>query len=103
MKIENDDDRLILIAAFRYALGRMTYMPSVVAGVLAQCWADLTEHERRLIRREIAKAIERGRAGMDCDVATWRRVLELPIGPGGQNKAEQKNHNEEAINGNTSN
>ena len=42
MKIENDDDRLILIAAFRYALGRMTYMPSVVAGVLAQCWADLT-------------------------------------------------------------
>ena len=24
MKIENDDDRLILIAVFRYALGRMT-------------------------------------------------------------------------------
>ena len=77
MKIENDDDRLILIAAFRYALGRCSYMPSVVAGVLAQCWDDLTEHERRLIRREIAKAIERGRAGMDCDVAAWRRVLAL--------------------------
>ena len=77
MKIENDDDRLILIAAFRYALGRCSYMPSVVAGVLAQCWADLTEHERRLIRREIAKAIKRGHAGMDCDVATWGRILEL--------------------------
>ena len=76
MKIETDDDRLVLIAAFRYALGRMTYMPSVVAGVLAQCWADLTEHDQRLIKREIAEAIERGHAGMACDVATWRRVLE---------------------------
>lgn len=103
MKIETDDDRLILIAAFRYALGRHSYIPSVVAGVLEQCWADLTEHDQRLIKREIAEAIERGHAGMDCDVATWRRVLELPVGPGGQNKAEQKNHNEEETNGNTSN
>ena len=77
MKIETDDDRLILIAAFRYALGRMSYMPSVVAGVLTQCWPDLTEHDQRLIRREIAEAIERGHAGMSCDVATWRRVLAL--------------------------
>ena len=77
MKIENDDDRLILIAAFRYALGRCSYMPSVVAGVLAQCWADLTEHDQRLIRREIDEAIERGHAGMDCDVATWKLVLAL--------------------------
>ena len=77
MKIETDDDRLILIAAFRYALGRCSYMPSVVAGVITQCWADLTEHDQRLITREITEAIERKHAGMDCDVATWRRVLAL--------------------------
>ena len=77
MKIETDDDRLVLIAAFRYALGRCSYMPSVVAGVLAQCWAGLTEHDRQLIARELTEAIERGHAGMDCDVATWRRVLAL--------------------------
>ena len=77
MKIETDDDRLILIAAFRYALGRMSYMPSVVAGVLTQCWSSLTGHDQRLIKREIADAIERGHAGMSCDVATWRRVLAL--------------------------
>ena len=77
MKIETDDDRLILIAAFRYALGRCSYMPSVVAGVITQCWPSLTEHYQRLIAREIAAAIERGRAGMSCDVATWRRVLAL--------------------------
>ena len=81
MKIETDDDRLILIAAFRYALGRCSYMPSVVAGAITQCWACLTEYDQRLIKREITDAIERGHAGMDCDVATWRRVLELPVAP----------------------
>lgn len=75
MKIETDDDRLILIAAFRYALGQCNYMPSVVAGAITQCWPDLTRYNQRLIRREIAEAIERGHAGMSCDVATWRRVL----------------------------
>ena len=80
MKIENDDDRLILIAAFRYALGRMTYMPSVVAGAIESCWPELTEHDRRLIRNEINEAIERGHIGMQCDAATWGRVLKLPAG-----------------------
>lgn len=77
MKIENDDDRLILIAAFRYALGRMTYMPSVVAGAIESCWPELTEHDRRLIKNEINEAIERGHIGMQCDAATWCRVLDL--------------------------
>ena len=90
MKIETDDDRLILIAAFRYALGRCSYMPSVVAEALAQCWPDLTEHDQRLIKREIAEAIERGHAGMDCDVATWRRVLALGE-KNAENGVESKN------------
>ena len=77
MKITTDDDRLILIAATRYALGRCTYMPRVVADTLAHCWADLTESDRKLIKRELAEAIERGHAGHECDVATWRGVLAL--------------------------
>lgn len=77
MKIENDDDRLILIAAFRYALGRMTYMPSVVAGAIESCWPELTGHDRRLFKNEISKAIELGHVGMQCDAATWGRILEL--------------------------
>ena len=90
MKIETDDDRLVLIAACRYALGRMSYMPSVVAGALTQCWVDLTEHDQRLIKREIAEAIERGHAGMSCDVATWRRVLALGD-KNAENGVESKN------------
>ena len=90
MKIETDDDRQILIAAFRYALGRCGYMPSVVAGVLTQCWPDLTEHDQLLIKREIAEAMERGYAGMDCDVASWRRVLALGD-KNAENAVESKN------------
>ncbi len=77
MIIDHDDDRLILIAAFRYACGRCSYMPSVVAGVLKQHWIDLTEHDRKLIQREIREAIDRGHAGHDCDVRTWEELLEL--------------------------
>ena len=90
MKIESDDDRLILIAAFRYALGRMSYMPSAVAGVLEQCWSSLTEHDQRLIKREITEAIERGHAGMDCDVATWRGILAIGD-KNAENGVESKN------------
>ena len=90
MKIESDDDRLILIAAFRYALGRCSYMPSVVAGVLEQCWDYLTGRDQRLIKREIADAVERGHAGMDCDVAIWRRVLALGD-KNAENGVESKN------------
>ena len=37
-----------------------------------------TEEEAEQFCRHL---IERGHAGMACDVATWRRVLELPVAP----------------------
>jgi len=79
MKIESDDDRLILIAAFRYALGRASYMPAVVAEQIAASWNDMTEYDRKLFHGEIREAIDRGCAGMSCDVATWQRILDLPL------------------------
>lgn len=79
MKIETDDDRLTLIAAFRYALGRMTYMPSVIASQIESCWNDLTQADRGLFRREIKEAIDRGHAGHPCDVRRWKKILELPF------------------------
>lgn len=77
MKIETDDDRLVLIAAFRYALGRMTYMPSVISGQVKACWSELTASDRNLIKREISEAIERGCAGHKCDIDRWGEILLL--------------------------
>ncbi len=78
MKVEDQDDQLILLCAFRYSLGRMTYMPGVVAAKLERHWGDLAEGHRRQIQEEVRESIERGRAGMECDIQVWRRLLELP-------------------------
>lgn len=79
MKLEDDDDRLVLIAAFRYALGRMTYMPGVIAGKIIEQWPNISDSDRRLIHREIGEHIDSGTAGMACDIDTWSRVLDLTV------------------------
>lgn len=75
MIMNSDDDRLILISAFRYALGRATYMPRVVADEIRRQWPNLSESDRNLFKREIKEAIKAGLAGMDCDVFTWEILL----------------------------
>ena len=79
MLMQSDDDRLILIAAFRYALGRRTYMPGVVAAEIWHQWLNLTSSDQRLIQGEIKEAKERGYCGDACDVATWDKILRLPV------------------------
>lgn len=70
-------DEFMLVAAFRYALGRQSTAPSHVAGYLRTYWPQLQHWTRAQIRREIADAIEHGCAGQDCDVQTWRAVAAL--------------------------
>jgi hypothetical protein len=69
----------ILICAFRYAIGRCTYTPSIVAETITDEWPDLSKENRRLIQSEIRYAIERNRAGMDCDVEIWEEILDLEV------------------------
>ena len=78
MILEDDDDRLVLIAAFRYALGRMSYMPSVISNVIIEQWQHLDLNDRALIKREINEAIQMNNAGMWCDVRRWEKILNLP-------------------------
>ena len=66
-------DRLIAISAFRYALGRMTYMVDHTAGWLERNVDALQAHDRDLIIREIDEAGERDGLGMDFDATRWRR------------------------------
>jgi len=74
---EHLDD--VIVYAFRYALGRVTHAPDTMAQVLKAVWHDLPIETRLRIRQEIADAITDGRAGHDCDVASWREVLALPL------------------------
>jgi hypothetical protein len=74
-KMEFLQPRLVLLSAFRYALGRTTYMPGAIVDELRNNWHLLSREDQEQIRNDIASAIERGDAGMDCDVQTWKEVL----------------------------
>lgn len=73
-------DANIAFCAFRYALGRMTAMPSHVADFLIENKENFMDHERHLIVMEIREAIACKKAGMDCDVRTWLRVVRSFVG-----------------------
>lgn len=77
MKLETTDDRIVLVCAFRYALGRKTYTPTIIADTLIANWGHISDGDKALYKREIEDAIDRQKAGMDCDVETWKRILEL--------------------------
>lgn len=67
----------VLIFAFRYALGRMSTAPSLVAELLIAHAGRLDSYTRVQIVADIEAAIAGDRAGMACDVDTWRRVAEV--------------------------
>lgn len=75
------DDELILVCAVRYALGRMSYMVSVVCEYVASKHRELSPGCLNIIIRDIEEEIEMchkiGRTcGMECDEREWLRLLE---------------------------
>jgi hypothetical protein len=74
--IQQSDQEQILHCAFRYALGRMTYIVGFVADAVIHAWPELSEQMRAMIVREIEEAISSGRGGMAMDQRQWQRVLD---------------------------
>ena len=71
----------ILVFAFRYALGRRSTAPGIVADVLINRWNELKPHTQIQVQREIGSAMAMGEAGGSIDLDTWQRVLALPVKP----------------------
>ena len=81
-------DGLMAIAAFRYCLGRMTYIVGDCERWIFANWDNFPPNIRKLIQRDLEEefarddeARERGAAhkplGHDCDRAAWERVASL--------------------------
>ena len=68
---------IVLFCAFRYALGRRSYVVGGVSEEIIKNWNKLNLGQRKLYIEEIKEAIEKGEAGDFCDIECWRRVLEL--------------------------
>ena len=75
MKVQNPDDAIVLIAAFRYALGRATYFVPYVVDFILRNWDDLDVNDRNLIVKEILEARSQNNIGHDCDRNEWERIL----------------------------
>jgi len=67
---------VLLFCAFRYALGRKTYIVSDVVDLIIKYKEKLNAGSIFIIKKEINKAIEQNQAGMSCDVYEWNKVLE---------------------------
>ncbi|MDD3039035.1 hypothetical protein [Bacteroides sp.] len=73
------DQHIILFCAFRYALGRQTYVVSTIADAVVQSWYTMVPGQRRMFQKEVREAIDRDGAGSPMDVACWRQILEEEI------------------------
>lgn len=81
-------DGLMAIAAFRYCLGRKTYIVGDCAEWLCEQWPSLPRNVQSVIERDLREAFARddearrnGDAvkplGWGCDRAEWMRVLDV--------------------------
>lgn len=61
----------ILFFAFRYALGRRTFAPSIVARQIKQNIKEMPTNDLNTIDMEIMEAWVAGGLGDECDVRTW--------------------------------
>lgn len=72
----------ILICAVRYALGRQSYIVSVVCGYVADKRKTLSQNCLNVIIRDIEDELERfheaGQTlGMECDERDWKKLLQI--------------------------
>ena len=73
----NIDNQIVLECAFRYALGRSTYVTEAVSNIMIDCWDALPKSKRIKFISEIRKASEENKIGMEMDKNVWWRLVLL--------------------------
>lgn len=68
------NERIVFIA-FRYALGRMTYVVSEVVDYLLNNWNDISIEYQEKIIKEINEAFETNNYGHSIDKDQWEKIL----------------------------
>ena len=72
-----EDGDVVLMCAFRYALGRRSYITGVLVDVICKEWGSISSNLKRTIKREISEAINDKKAGDGIDIYHWERILAL--------------------------
>lgn len=74
--LSNNDMNTLAFCSFRYGLGRMSYVVGNIVQALINNKYDIRSETKRKICSEILEAIDSGNAGMECDIAEWKRLME---------------------------
>lgn len=77
MKLKTDEFNDLAICAFRYALGRRTYITAVVSDLLIKYYKELTESSKLTIAKDIYRAFETNNYGMEMDKEEWEKLLKI--------------------------
>ena len=72
--IDKGDLKLIMICAFRYSLGRRTYMPSTIVDLIINNSDLFNEYDWK---RFIKETKEEKYLGDNCDIQTWNKLIEF--------------------------
>lgn len=71
-----EETELLQLAAFRYCLGRRSYIVDPCCEYLIKNWDSFLKSTQNIIREEITQAIVTKNCGMSCDEACWQKVLD---------------------------
>jgi hypothetical protein len=78
LDLSDTDQEIMLICAFRYALGRQSYIVGSVAQILKTNWNNLPKERKSFFKNEIREAIANDRIGDKfIDKPTWNEILRL--------------------------
>ena len=76
--IKFKDKELVLLCAFRYALGRRTYIVSMIVKEIINNWNNIIPELQSKLKYEIINYKETyTNLGMECDEVQWNKILEL--------------------------
>lgn len=75
MKLESENDQLMVTAAHRYCLGRSSYIVGSCIDWLNDIWYQLTPKSKFVILRDTIEAVVQHRAGHASDEIEWRRFV----------------------------
>jgi len=67
----------MLLCAFRYCLGRRTYMVNICVENIIKNWNKIGSRLKEILHKEIRQAQSRNQLGDPCDAMDWEKILKL--------------------------
>lgn len=77
IKIKSADLKLLMVCAFRYSLGRRTYMPELVTELIENYWKIFNENDWKQFIEDIEFNQNFNNLGDDCGIETWKNFEEF--------------------------